>query len=83
MLMCALLAAVVFSIIEGCAPSQPSARAQAAAPEKPGLVWEQLGSDTERIFVPGGWLVWRYVGYGGCLCYVPDPAHEWRIGEGK
>lgn len=44
------------------------------------MQWERMDNDTERLKVPGGWLVrWRG-GRGVSLTYVPDPGHTWRLG---
>lgn len=40
-------------------------------------------NSTERLQVPGGWLVCRIDGgkspAGMTMCFVADPNHEWRI----
>lgn len=46
------------------------------------------GESTERLRVPGGWLVRtglsltnrRGLGTGVALCFLPDPEHEWEVG---
>jgi hypothetical protein len=50
---------------------------------------DQTGVTTERLKVPGGWLVrsiyWRGVHEGGggiAQSFIPDPNHEWG-NEGK
>lgn len=59
------------------------------------LEWERIessgdgdeGSGTYRAKVPGGWLVqtesWWHDPYGKsvALTFVPDPAHEWLMGD--
>lgn len=54
-----------------------------------GHVWEGLPNNrdyqtTERMQVPGGWVI-KHTQLGGpmparsSLCFVPDPDHEWEI----
>ncbi len=43
------------------------------------LFWEELNSDTERLKVIGGWVVYRGNINGKCCCFVPDKKHSWKI----
>ena len=60
------------------------------------MEWEQIDSYHQRTKVFGGWLVRAYEDvyeknldgiYSGeynwrlVICLVPDPNHEWKIGE--
>lgn len=38
--------------------------------------WEAVAETTERMKVPGGWLV-HIFGYGDALCFVADPNYQW------
>lgn len=39
-------------------------------------VWEPIAFSTERMQVPGGWLI-RSRAYGRDSSFVPDPGHLW------
>lgn len=49
--------------------------------ELPYTPWETLDEHTERLKVPGGWIVRSYLsGYQAKAVhqvYVPDPGHLW------
>lgn len=80
------LVALLVGVAQRDLQPQP-AQAQPAATQTPGIAWETVGGDgwsghVERTLIPGGWLVrWR-LGDAGSICYYPDPAHQWRAGEG-
>jgi hypothetical protein len=41
--------------------------------------WESIDDHTDRMKVPGGWIV-RLVGDTGvAMCFVQDVHHVWRI----
>jgi len=62
-----------------------------------GSNWQPVNDDTERLMVPGGWLVkvstpWPLVNSEGmvkrnwdyvhiAVTFVPDPKHAWIIGR--
>ena len=45
--------------------------------------WEKLDADTYRARVFSGWLVQALdeTLKAQSMCFVPDPCHEWEIGE--
>ena len=51
------------------------------------LKWERIddigqisssSSASERVKVPGGWLIRTRIRDGGGLTFVPDPNHSWK-----
>ena len=50
-------------------------------------MWEDIGEETKRLKVPGGWLVRSNISYIGsvsvALTYVPDPDHSWQLNDKK
>jgi hypothetical protein len=57
------------------------------------LKWEEIASNTYRLKVYGGWIVykktWKEHTWGGGasdavalgMVFVPDPNHEWMLGH--
>ena len=46
--------------------------------------WESLGSHSERLKVPGGWIVRSYLQNNGPAIhqiFVEDPGHSWRFDD--
>ncbi len=42
------------------------------------LEWERVCDFTERLRVPGGWLVHCWSN-NGCMSFVSDTNHEWKL----
>ena len=44
--------------------------------------WEKLSEGTYRAKVLGGWVLRDFDGESGnAMIFVPDPNHEWGVGE--
>lgn len=47
--------------------------------------WEELNGDTDRLKVPGGWILRSYVGGMEAKTlhqvFISDPEHTWKFNE--
>ena len=44
--------------------------------------WERINNNTDRLKVPGGWLVYRYeynTGITDVMCFISDKTHSWKL----
>jgi len=43
------------------------------------MKWESISSDSDRLKVPGGWVLRSYVMDSIHQVFISDPGHEWVI----